>query len=94
MAARRVDAALLTDDKGMLSGIVTAEVRIGRSRKRLLWTTCCTFSETIGRGKQNRNFRQIILGGCEFVIFQPFRRAAKTESVTSGQPRSSTYDFF
>jgi hypothetical protein len=46
MAARRVDAALLTDDKGMLSGIVTAEVRISRSRKRLLWSTCCTFSET------------------------------------------------
>ena len=26
MAARRADAALLTDDKGVLSGIVTAEV--------------------------------------------------------------------
>jgi signal-transduction protein with cAMP-binding, CBS, and nucleotidyltransferase domain len=46
MAARRVDAALLTDDKGMLAGIVTAEVRIRRSRKRLLWSTCCTFGET------------------------------------------------
>jgi hypothetical protein len=28
MAARRVDAALLTDANGMLSGILTAEVRV------------------------------------------------------------------